>query len=129
MPKPQKALLVPLIWLVGACQAQSQPAGQKSGESSSTPAAQPATQPVTVTSAPAAAPVSPAINDLLDRLEKSASDLKAFTAKITYEKEDAMLGRKELRTGEIVYRVEANAGASGKKSKSFAVLFDSLIVN
>ena len=49
---------------------------------------------------PTAIPVDPSVNELLDRIEKSAADLNSFTAKIVYQKEDAVLGRKETRTGE-----------------------------
>lgn len=95
------------------------------------PASAPQTQSAPPTApAPAAATqtapspqVSPQINDLLDRLERSAADLSGFTADIAYEKEDATLGRRELRTGTLIYRLDQTAG-----DKSFAVLFDSTII-
>jgi hypothetical protein len=92
------------------------------------PATQPATppapgQPPAPAPAPAPAPgaVDPAIDALLTRQETSAADLTSFTAKIAYEKEDAMLGRREIRTGEIIYRIEAD-------KKSFAVLLDQRVI-
>jgi hypothetical protein len=59
-----------------------------------------------------------------EQLEKNAKDLNAFTAKVMYEKEDALLGRKELRTGDLIYRVDPQS-----KEKSFAIFFDATIVN
>jgi hypothetical protein len=70
------------------------------------------------------ASIDPRVDALLDRLERSAADLGAFTARIIYEKQEELLGRKEIRTGELLYRVDPNSGG-----KSFAILFDSTIVN
>lgn len=61
---------------------------------------------------------------LLDTLEHSAADLRSFTASIHYEVEDALLGEKVIRQGELVYRV---GPASGEKS--FAILFQSRIAS
>lgn len=61
---------------------------------------------------------------LLDTLEHSAADLRSFTASIHYEVEDALLGEKVIRKGELVYRVEPEGG-----EKSFAILFESKIAN
>lgn len=61
---------------------------------------------------------------LLDTLERSADDLRTFTASIHYEVEDALLGEKVIRKGELVYRVEPESG-----KKSFAILFESKIAN
>jgi hypothetical protein len=61
---------------------------------------------------------------LLDTLEHSAADLRSFTASIHYEVEDALLGEKVIRQGELVYRVEPASG-----EKSFAILFQSRIAN
>lgn len=63
------------------------------------------------------------VNDLLDRLEKSAADLQSFTAEVQYQKEDALLGRKELRTGDLIYRQHPET-----RQKSFAILFENEIV-
>ena len=102
-------------------------------------AAMPQTQPAATAPQPPQAPpdVAPAppgdapkpelsdkVNRLLEQLEKNAKDLNAFTAKVMYEKEDAMLGRKELRTGDLIYRVDPQS-----KEKSFAIFFDFTIVN
>ena len=61
---------------------------------------------------------------LLDTLERSADDLRTFTASIHYEVEDALLGEKVIRKGELIYRVEPAGG-----EKSFAILFESKIAN
>lgn len=61
---------------------------------------------------------------LLDTLERSADDLRTFTASIHYEVEDALLGEKVIRKGELVYRVEPE-----DREKSFAILFESKIAN
>jgi hypothetical protein len=61
---------------------------------------------------------------LLDALERSADDLRTFTASIHYEVEDALLGEKVIRKGELVYRVDPVDG-----KKSFAILFNSRIAN
>ena len=71
-----------------------------------------------------AAPLEPDVASVLDRIEAAGKDLQSFTATIAYEKQDELLGRRELRTGEIIYRVDPNG-----HDKAFAVLFDSLIVN
>jgi hypothetical protein len=63
------------------------------------------------------------VESLLDKLERSAADLNAFTAKVTYDKQDAVLGRPERRTGELIYRVDPDT-----KRKTFAILFDSVII-
>lgn len=62
------------------------------------------------------------VDSLLDKLERSAADLNAFTAKVTYDKQDAVLDRLERRTGELVYRLDPQT-----KRKTFAILFDSVI--
>ncbi|MDY7109424.1 MAG: hypothetical protein SYC29_12380 [Planctomycetota bacterium] len=61
---------------------------------------------------------------LLDTLERSADDLRAFTASIHYVVEDALLGEKVIRKGELVYRADPEGG-----EKSFAILFESRIAN
>ncbi len=74
-------------------------------------------------------PQAPAeVIDLLDRLEKSNDDLAALTADVQYEKEDALLGRKELRTGNLIYQQSPAAGDSKSREKSFAVLFENTII-
>jgi len=64
------------------------------------------------------------VYDLLGRLERSAKDLHAFTAKIAFEKEDGLVGRTELRTGELIYRLDQDT-----QEKSFAILLDAVIIN
>jgi hypothetical protein len=89
------------------------------------PAAPPASRPeapAPVAPPPAAQPpLDPELDQLLTRLEAAARDFHAFSAKIAYEKRDALLDRRELRTGEILYRIEPD-------KKAFAVLFDSLTI-
>lgn len=74
------------------------------------------------TSAPPAA-ADEAAEALLERLEAGARDLTGFTARITYTKEDALLGRREIRTGELIYQVEPATGR-----KRFAALFDGIVI-
>ena len=64
------------------------------------------------------------VNSLLDRLENSAPDLNSFTAQVQYEKQDVLLGRKELRSGDLIYHQDPQT-----KEKSFAILFDSTIID
>lgn len=64
------------------------------------------------------------IDALLDRLELRSAELRGFVAKITYEKYDDLLGRREIRSGEILYRVNSETA-----NKTFAILFDKLIIN
>ena len=64
------------------------------------------------------------IDALLDRLEVRSAELRGFVAKITYEKYDDLLGRREIRSGEILYRVNLE-----NTNKTFAILFDKLIIN
>jgi hypothetical protein len=66
-----------------------------------------------------AAAVDP-VEELLDRLERSADDLSGFKATILYVKESALLGRKEIRRGELIYQLDV-AG-----DKRFALFFDQL---
>ena len=132
-------MMIPMVmWLIAACG----PANSDATASQASPptAPEPATpqqppqvppdnggQPVIPQDVPADAPkpqIPDAVNDLLDRLEKSAPDLKSFTADIRYEKEDPLLGRKELRAGKLIYHHDPQS-----KEKSFAILFDAAIIN
>jgi hypothetical protein len=61
---------------------------------------------------------------LLDRLETAAEDLHDFSADITYFLWDAILERREIRGGEIVYDVSPDDG-----SRRFAILVTSVIVD
>ncbi len=81
------------------------------------PTAQPSSQPTLppTSSDPAVA--------LLDRLETASEGLHDFTADITYYLWDAMLDRREIRGGEILYDVRPNG-----ESKRFAILVTSVIV-
>src|SRR5688572_13932384 len=63
------------------------------------------------------------IGDLLDQLERSAADLHAFIAKVTYDRRDELVGKTETRTGELIYQFNPET-----KQKKFAILFDSLLV-
>ena len=62
-------------------------------------------------------------DDLLARLERSASDLRDFQAGVTYWKWDSVLERDEIRQGEVVYQVDPVNG-----TKRFAILLERLIV-
>ncbi|HRQ75688.1 MAG TPA: hypothetical protein PK098_07190 [Phycisphaerales bacterium] len=62
------------------------------------------------------------LDALLTHIEHSGQELRAFTADVRYEIVDELLGRREIRTGEMIYRVDDAAG------KSFAVLFDRLMI-
>jgi hypothetical protein len=103
----------------GAPATQAAPAAKP--QQSETPPAETPPAEAPPAEAPPAGEVDPAIDALLTRLETSAADLTSFMAKIAYEKEDAMLGRREIRTGEIIYRIEA-------EKKSFAVLLDQRVI-
>lgn len=86
----------------------------------------PATDPVDVEPAPSEpAPSAPAtpdpLDELLDRLERSAADLRGFKTDIRYVKVSDLLGRKEIRQGELIYELDGEA-------KRFAILFDRLQV-
>lgn len=74
------------------------------------------------TTAPADATTPDPADDLLTRLEASAATLRGFTAKIDYRTEDMLLGRREIRRGELVYDADPATGA-----KRFALLFDEII--
>jgi hypothetical protein len=87
------------------------------------PFSQPGDEPAPCGGDQAAASDDPVIV-LLDTLERSADDLRTFTASIHYEVEDALLGEKVIRKGELIYRVEPGGG-----KKSFAILFESKIAN
>jgi hypothetical protein len=87
------------------------------------PAVEVAPPPAVADPDPPADDVPPPVADLLDRLERSAGDLEAFTAKVRYTKESFLLDRAETRRGEIVYQVDR-----ARDRKRFAVLFDSLVV-
>ncbi|MHC5024913.1 MAG: LolA family protein [Planctomycetota bacterium] len=67
-------------------------------------------------------PKDPAV-ELLDELERNDEGLTGFRAKITYQTFDALLGRKETRTGEIIYHVDL---ADGRRR--FASLFESVVI-
>ncbi|MHC5004173.1 MAG: LolA family protein [Planctomycetota bacterium] len=68
----------------------------------------------------ATAPADPAM-ELLERLERSAEDLRAFVADVVYEAEDELIGRRETRRGTLVYQADASSG-----DKRFAVLFSTI---
>ncbi len=68
------------------------------------------------------APSDPAVA-LLDRLERAGEGLRDFSADITYFLWDAMLERREIRSGEILYDVRPDDGG-----RRFAILVTSVIV-
>lgn len=115
------SLIAAVVWFAwNAGDALTQPPA--SAPSSQPGEAAPAEEGQPPVIAPVAQAIDPELDALLTRLEASAKDLTSFSARITYEKEDALLGRPELRTGEIIYRIDG-------ENKSFAVLFDSRIIN
>ncbi len=59
---------------------------------------------------------------LLDRIERSAADLRDFQARISYVKWDNVLARNETRLGEIIYQVKPDG------TRRFAIRLDRLIV-
>ena len=62
------------------------------------------------------------VEALLDRLERSAEDLRDFQARIRYDIWDAATEEKQIRSGELIYQVNPVDG-----SKRFAILFDTFI--
>lgn len=66
----------------------------------------------------------PRIDHLLKRIEHRRHELMTLTADLTYQKEEALLGRREVRSGTMVY--EASTEDTPER---LAVLFDQLIVN
>ena len=70
------------------------------------------------------APKADPAQDLLERLETAASDLRDFQADIIYWKWDAALGRPEIRQGQVLYQ-----SAPGGVLRRFAILLDLQIVN
>jgi hypothetical protein len=63
------------------------------------------------------------VGTLLDDLERGAADLTAFTARVTYDRRDELVGSTETRTGDLIYRLDPES-----RQKKFAILFDSLLV-
>ena len=59
------------------------------------------------------------VEALLDRLERSAEDLRDFQARIRYDIWDAVLEEKQIRSGELIYQVDPD-----DRTKRFAILFD-----
>ncbi len=96
------------------------PASQPDAPPASQPAAPPAPAPA---GAEASAP-DPAVVALLDDLEASARTLEAFTANVHYETEDDFFGPagRVIRKGNLIYHVDHI-----RRSKSFAILFDTVI--
>lgn len=62
------------------------------------------------------------VEALLDRLERSAEDLRNFQARIRYDIWDAATEEKQIRSGHLIYQVDPDDG-----SKRFAILFDTFI--
>ncbi len=60
---------------------------------------------------------------LLDKLERSAADLRDFVADLSYVKWDSVLGRNETRLGELIYQVKPDG------TRRFAILLQRLIVS
>ncbi len=64
------------------------------------------------------------VEALLDRLERSAEDLRDFQANIRYDIWDAATEGRQIRGGELIYQVDP-----ADKSKRFAINFNSLIID
>ena len=64
------------------------------------------------------------VEALLDRLERSAEDLRDFQANIRYDIWDAVTEGRQTRGGELIYQVDP-----ADKSKRFAINFNSLIID
>ncbi|MCZ6835263.1 MAG: hypothetical protein O7G85_05755 [Planctomycetota bacterium] len=64
------------------------------------------------------------IDQLLDELEAGSKDLVGFKAKISYRKYDDLTLDTQVRSGNILYRVDPESG-----NKSFSLIFDRLIMN
>lgn len=79
--------------------------------------------------APDIVPVDDELDALLDKLEANAQDLETFTADITYRKLDDLLGRRETRTGEIIFVSQPVEGVPGAFLRKFGIIFHTLIVN
>ena len=60
--------------------------------------------------------------DILNTLEAKGAQLNGFTADVTYAKEDELLGRREIRRGEVLYMKDWD-------NRQFAILFDTVIIN
>ncbi len=70
---------------------------------------------------PTAAQDPDPVGDLLGRIEQSAEDLRTFQANVTYRRWDAVLERRETRTGTFYYQIRDG-------SKRFAIRFDRLFI-
>ncbi len=64
------------------------------------------------------------VEALLDRLERSAEDLRDFQANIRYDIWDAVTEGLQIRGGELIYQVDPD-----DKSKRFAINFNSLVID
>ena len=62
------------------------------------------------------------VSEILDTLEAKGAQLNGFTADVTYTKEDDLLGRREIRRGEVLYMKDGD-------NRQFAILFDTVIIN
>lgn len=123
-----KPILIALAVLWSACAGTVTSNGVSEPVIQESTTQQPATQPQSdeaVEPDDAGGPELPEhLDALLDRLEASSNDLKGFTAKITYQKYDDLLARREIRSGELLYSVDQESG-----NRSFALLFDRLVIN
>ena len=84
------------------------------------PAAPPAPREIPSVDPTAAQDPDP-VGDLLGRIEQSAEDLRTFQANVTYRRWDAVLERREIRTGTFYYQIRDG-------SKRFAIRFDRLFI-
>ncbi len=66
------------------------------------------------------------LNQLLDALETADQNIQKLSAKILYEREYALAGDVQTRDGNVSFVVTEKPG--GKKSRAFAVVFETTIV-
>ena len=62
------------------------------------------------------------VGAILDVLESKGNQLHGFSADVTYVKEDDLLGRREIRRGNVLY-------TTSQGNRQFAILFDTVIIN
>ena len=62
--------------------------------------------------------------EMLDLIENSGRDLATFTADLIYTRHEALLDRREIRTGRIISRRRVEDGP-----RELALLFDTLVLN
>ncbi len=128
MPGTRMVWPVVTMTLMGMCACRSAPQRQAlqtpsppQTQAPSQPQPEPEPEPPAPTTQAAVEHEAGTAAELLDRLERADDDLRDFQARITYYKWDAILKRREIRDGEVLY--ENRDG-----SKRFAILITRVIV-